>query len=140
MFDASRWVLVEAWLSLGLRMRWAIGYEGGNDREWFTDDETQLRYSYVGYGEWVVLRPGDRYRSVGFPPNDSPQLGSESMRHELAHYLVSTEEQREKKNFGLAQDDYNAERHALLADQVIDAMTRACSRIVSTTIKGSSRP
>lgn len=137
MIDASRWLVLEAWMALGLHVRWALTFETNNSdsNSWLSDDETGLRYRYEGHREWSVIRPTDRYRAVGYPVNDVPTLGYETMRHELAHYMVAGEERREKRNFGLLMsqappEDDEQERITLLAEQVIDALTRGATRIV----------
>jgi hypothetical protein len=134
MVDAARWVLVEAWLSLGLRMRW--GYAGSAELQ--VDEESGLRFWYAGHGEWNVERPRDGLRSA-YPYNDVPQLGTYAMKHELAHYLAATPEQRERANFGLAQKDNADEERALESEAVIDAMLRGCSQVVSSLLAGGRR-
>lgn len=141
MIDTARWVLVEAWLSLGLRLRWLHSWEAREITDGlFIDDDggSRLSFTYLGDGEWGVVRPSNDFRVPGYPLNDAPQLGTETIRHELAHYLVATEEQRRKRNFGLSADGSNGgnewETRALLGEQVIDAVIRGASRVVSSAL------
>jgi hypothetical protein len=125
--DAKRWVLAEAWLSLGLRVCW--GYDGMFPRDQWQDDEGRGRYGYLGGGEWAVLRPYDGRTG---PINTAPSLSTETMRHELAHYLSATEEDRGKRNFGLDENGpADNEDAALLAERVVDAILEASSRIIA---------
>lgn len=134
--DARRWVLTEAWLALGLRLVWCPSFE--QDR--VARDEWQGeggRYLYEGDGVWWVMHP-DRHRrnrlsAVDF---DVPQLSTDDMRHELAHYLSATPDQREKRNFGMTNETYGQEEAAIAAERVIDAMCTATSRIASLALSG----
>lgn len=131
MIDASRWVLVEAWLALGLRVEWAPSYERLPDSAIQTDDDGS-RFYYDGHGTWKVIEH-DRARQL----RTAPTLTAETMAHELAHYLVATEPAREARNFGLGMElRSDEEYHALAAEKVISAVIAACSRIAELALKG----
>lgn len=142
MIDARRWVLVEAWLSLGLRVSWMDRYDAervGRD-EWMSDDETGSRYIYDGARDWFVAEPTGNRRLPGYANPDAPNLGTGALRHELAHYLTATEDERSKRNFGakptVGGDPAETEERALLAEQVIDAMLNASARVLRLSFKG----
>jgi hypothetical protein len=134
MIDTRRWVLVEAWLSLGLRVQWAPSYLAVERDSWQRDDEERVDYVYEGGGLWYVLQP--ERMSLGFSPPTSPQLGVLTLLHELAHYLVSSEDARAHRNFGLTGQDNDGEARALEAESVIHAMAVACGRIASLALAG----
>jgi hypothetical protein len=138
MIDTRRWVLCEAWLSLGLRIEWA-GYASVPREDWMEDDG--VSYYYDGYGTWKVAKPtSEGYRTPGLPPLTAPMLPTESMRHELAHWLSASQDQRLLRNFGITQaDPENRETRALDAEATIDAMMGACDRILSQAIAGRRR-
>lgn len=138
MIDAGRWVLAEAWLSLGLRLRWAPAYGDVDRDDWQEDSELRTRYIYDGAGVWLVREDTGR-TSLGYTRPTSPQMGTDSMRHELSHYLSASAEDRAKRNFGLAMDDAAAEERALQAEEVIDAMLAACARITTMAIERKPR-
>lgn len=134
MIDASRWVIAEAWLSLGLRLTWAGRHQRGQEG-WQDDDETKLSYRYAGYETWEVLEPDDRWRV--YPRQDVPVLGTDSMRHELAHYLVATPEQRNARNFELTDKLYDEfEERAMAAEKVLAAMLVGASRVAALALGG----
>lgn len=136
MIDASRWVIVEAWLSLGLRLRWAGSYTAREDG-WQDDEETKQAFRYGGFGEWEVL-DRDTWRTL--PRPEVPQLSTATMRHELAHYLIATPAQREKRNFDLSDrftDEY--EERANAAEKVIDAMLVGANRIAAMALGAQAR-
>lgn len=140
MIDARRWVIVETWLALGLRLEWEHSWE--RDRcpadELMLCDETNRRYFYDGHGVWKVLKPPDNARVFRqLPDVRSPTLGVETLAHELAHYMVAQPEQREKMNFGLSVKttlDDGEEERAVLAEQVIDTMLVGVQRIWDTAM------
>lgn len=125
---------MEAWLALGLRLEWAASYTQIASTEWMGDDEEKASYYYEGFGVWRVLERHNRM--PGYPSPRAPQMGNESMRHELAHYLIATDEQREQRNFGLTGADTNTEAQTLGAERIIDAMINACDRIAALALKG----
>lgn len=144
MIDTRRWVLCEAWLSLGLRFEWAGAYEATQlpREEWQEDDGVRHAYFYAGAGVWKVHQPSDvGYRPADLPKLTAPMIGTDSMRHELAHWLASSSEQRAERNFGIgggAEADAR-ERRALDAEATIDAMMGACDRILGQAIAGRRR-
>lgn len=137
MIDASRWVIAEAWLSLGLRLIWA-GSHRARDAGWQDDDETKQSYRYAGYETWEVLDRDLGWRV--FPKPEVPYLSTQAMRHELAHYLVATPEQRNKQNFELTDsltDEF--EERAVAAEKVLSAMLVGASRVASLALGGGPR-
>lgn len=137
MIDARRWILVEAWLALGLRVEWMPSWEASSMPldEWQDDGEGH-RFVYAGNRTWLVEDRGRSPLSRG--AYTAPQLGTDSLAHELAHYLAATAEQRGKRNFGIApgaagSDDEEA---AVAVEQVIDAMVAASSRIAELALRG----
>lgn len=144
MIDARRWILVEAWLSLGLRIEWCPSYD--RDRvasAWLDDDggaESTTRFVYDGHGRWLVDPPG-KLRFA--PPNTAPSLTTAALRHELAHYLTATEDERSRLNFGasaelIGGDERGTEDRAVAAEKVIDAMLAASARIANMALGGRS--
>lgn len=132
-----RWVIVEAWVALGLRMEWAPSYQ--RYETWMSDDETRHDYVYHGSGLWVV-RHKEQTRSFGaYPRPEAPQLGTDTMRHELAHYIVATDEQRMELNFGLKSSDHDPEEHTLLVERGLDAMALAAGRIAQLAMGAKTR-
>jgi hypothetical protein len=133
--DLRRWLLVEAWLALGLRMSWATYYDRER-HEWIDANSGRYKYRYVGGKEWEILEP-DPYRRPGTNRNDVPVLETDDLRHELAHYLSATPEDREKPNFGIAKKDLNDEREnkALEAEAVIDALLVGARRIAEMGLR-----
>lgn len=133
MIDAKRWVLAETWLSLGLRVEWAPSY--GPEPKWQSDDETRQRFTYAGRGLWLVQKP-DGYRgSFSFQTVPvTPSLGTETLRHELAHYLAATRDERDQPNFGFDATPERDEEQALLVEQVIDAMLNGANRIATLSV------
>jgi hypothetical protein len=141
--DTRRWVLAEAWLSLGLRVEWLSKYQAESIARdlWMRDEEERTDYIYNGHGVWSIRGDGRSEPSFGFPRATSPAMGTEAMRHELAHYLIATEEERGRTNFGLSNSDDDHERRALEAEKVIDAVLAACGRIAGLALaSGSGRP
>lgn len=146
MIDTERWVLVETWLSLGLRIRWARPFQATDmdrrgERELIQrDEDTGLSFWYEGDGEWLVIRPEDgRRSSFPFPLNDAPTMSAAAMRHELAHYLRATAEARDKRNFGLTESDQDEESATLSVEAVIAALTQSCGHVVSAAM-GPRKP
>ena len=140
MIDTRRWVLAEAWLSLGLRVEWVGTWEASRIEraDWQDDPDSRARYLYDGLGVWKVER-GDRRRAE--TETTVPDLSLATMKHELAHYLVSTEEERGKRNFGIpsAATSSDNEDRALAAEKVIDALTSACGRIAASALLSPAR-
>lgn len=138
MIDPTRWVLAEAWISLGLRLEWAPRWRTDISREQLMhDDEMRRDYYYHGGGVWHVVEVENGLR-VG-PRPTVPELGTEAMSHELAHYLAASGEQRGVFNFGLTGKDGAEEDRALEMEQVIQAITRACGRIAGLALQGDRR-
>lgn len=134
MIDARRWALVEAWLALGLRVSWLPSYEANRfSREQWVQDEGARRegqpqyYIYVGMREWHVRDDRPERTRYRFPNPSAPSLSTEALTHELAHYLVATEEQRLEVNFGAGETE---ERETQKAEAVINAMLNGVTRIV----------
>lgn len=139
MIDTRRWVLVEAFLSLGLRFEWAGAYDETRvPREQWIEDDESVRYFYDGLGVWKVQRPAKGTGSY-FPLSVAPSLSADSLRHELAHWIVSTESDRGALNFGMTLVSSDAEERAVLAERVIDAMLTACGRITAQALTGGPR-
>ena len=129
--DCARWVLAEAWISNGLRVIWGLHDARFGTGEWL--GETGRLYRYRGFGEWEVQRPHN-YLTRPLGEETSPQLSTEDMRHELAHWLLATEDQRNEVNFGLTSDDNDAEQRALAAERVLSAVIAAASRVVALSL------
>lgn len=141
MIDARRWVLVETWLSLGLRIEWCPAYD--RDRipqtAWQTDDDTGGLFIYAGFGVWQADRSARS--SFARPPLTAPQLSTDVLRHELAHWLTATEDERRKRNFGAGDDGVDlrdTEARAIAAEPVIDALLSASARIANLALGGRS--
>lgn len=132
MIDARRWVLVEAWLALGLRIEWAPSWETIPSGDW-QDDEGQ-RFYYEGRRTWRVMSSGHGH----VKRTDHPSLSVESMAHELAHYLVATAEQRQQRNFGLHSADLTSdgEDRAVDAEAAIHAVLAGANHIAQLALKG----
>ena len=128
MIDTSRWLLVEVWLSLGLRIEWEKPWDS-KAVEWITCDETRQSFRYTGRGTWTVLDTGDHYRKFVKP--ERPYLGADTMRHELAHYLTATPAQRMEPNFGATNDD---ETRSIETERVIEAMLNGANRIAAMAL------
>lgn len=132
MIDTQRWVLSEAWVASGLRMRLARNYEANDAR---TKDLLQgdaRSYWYAGFGEWVVLDPDRGYQPFG--SGNAPTMSTEDMRHELAHWITATDEQRNLVNFGMTKDSEDMERAAVAAEAVIASIAGAAGRIVGMAL------
>lgn len=142
MIDARRWVIVEAWLALGLRIEWAPSYERTN-RNWLQSNDEKYQYRYTGGGTWQVL-DDEHWRRPGAPKPTCPQMSVSDMQHELAHYLISSPEQREMVNFGFPIDtgrtaeeriaSNDREDLALEAEKVIDAVLVGANRLVESVL------
>lgn len=129
MINPERWILVEAWLSLGLRVRWARSYEtasatlqGENQNLW-----------YAGHEEWVIVVPHRAQVSGQYGEFRVPEMSTDDMRHELAHWLSSTPEERNQVNFGSTETN---EERAVMAEHTIDAIVRAAGRIATLALLG----
>lgn len=139
MVDTRRWILVETWLSLGLRVEWAPSYRKVDRDQWMRDDEMNLEYIYAGDRVWLVHDASAGRRMPGVPHPTAPAFGVETLRHELGHYLVATSEQRTQENFGLKPtgfDDQDTESRAMEAERIIDAMLGASARIADLALRG----
>lgn len=137
MIDARRWVLVEAWLALGLRIAWAPAYRDASGDEQL-DEELRTRFYYDGHGVWHVVNPQAR-RYGAAPEPTAPQLGWEALRHELAHWIAAPAEARAKRNFGLTSTDTDAEERALEVEAGLDAMLVAAGRIADLALAPAAR-
>jgi len=93
MIDTRRWVLAEAWISLGLRIEYAGAYESTQIARdvWMADDDTGERYCYAGDGTWKMPAPSRPGFGDG-PRIFAPSLSTGTMAHELAHYLTASAE------------------------------------------------
>ena len=135
MIDPRRWILVETWLALGLRVEWCPRYasEDVASSEWQRDDEDGRSFYYAGKRVWIVR---DERRGIAAGgPWTAPTFGTETLSHELAHYLAATPDQRERRNFGA---DATSENDALETEAVIDAVVGAAARIAGLALKGRS--
>lgn len=132
--DTRRWILVEAWLNLGLRVEWAPGYRDPPGGTWQRDDEENREFYYEGHRTWLVRRRDATYRPYG--DSTVPTLGTETLRHELAHYLSATKEQREMVNFGAGEAE---EERAVATEEVLDAMLQAAGRVADLALLGGRR-
>ena len=130
--DTRRWILVEAWLSLGLRVEWCPGYESQSiaKDDWIPDDESNVFYVYAGHRLWLV-KPPIQTRPWNEPVT-VPVFGIATLRHELAHFMAATKDEREKRNFGMSLED--RETHVTQAERVIDAMLLASARIADLAL------
>lgn len=141
MIDAARWLLAEAWLSLGLRIEWMPSYQEReiHQEEWQEDGEGR-RFVYDGLGVWRVLNANRSLFDRRQPT--APSLSTESMKHELAHYLAATPTQRQIRNFNIGAmgraDGEEKEAESVEAEQIIDAMLTAASRICELALRGRS--
>ncbi len=135
MIDCARWVLAEAWIANGLRVTWGprLEYTRNVEHDGWQGDATDGFYRYVGHGEWEVPRPNS-YTTRPFGEETAPQLSTDTMRHELAHWLIATAEQRYERNFGLTAKDDDAESRAVAAERVIASIIAAASRVVSLSL------
>ncbi len=124
MFD--RWILVEAWLLIGLRIRWAKSYEQRPAKLFGERANTW----YAGNGEWVVIP--DRVVAGYLGEFEAPEMSTDDMRHELAHWLSATPEERASVNFNALTDE--PEERAITVERAIDAMCSAAARIASLAI------
>lgn len=125
MIDITRWVLSEAWIANGLRIRFARSYEKP-PAETFGED---ARFWYAGHGEWIVLPSEQGYRPYG--QSDAPVMSVVDMRHELAHFLIATADQRALVNFG--GGDLLEER-AVAAESVLSSIINAAARIADMAL------
>jgi len=145
--DARRWAIVEAWLSLGLRIEWSprsysvsYGSKEETNEGWIEGGGASMNgryhYRYEGAGVWQVL-DADPGRRIGFPRPTSPQICDDDMRHELAHYLAATAEQRALRNFGIKRgpDGDALEERAVECERVIDAILEGANRIVLSAMR-----
>ena len=133
MIDPRRWILVEVWLSLGLRIEWMPRWSVDNVKpaDWMADDEDRLRYIYDGSRLWLVRDERLGHTKSGLPT--APILGVETLRHELAHYLAASPAQRLLRNFGAGEDD---ESRAIETEQILDAVINASARIADMAMRG----
>ena len=132
--NCQRWVLVEAWLTLGLRVRWQASYEQMPSDQLFGEDNDLW---YAGHGEWVVVPRYREQTSGRFGEFRAPEMSTDDMAHELAHWLIASPADREKRNFGDGGDDM--EERAVAAEKIIDAIASAANRVVMSAMRGGSR-
>lgn len=141
MIDPTRWILVEAWLSLGLRVEFAAGHM---NIKWQESIDGGRRFYYEGYGAWIIELHNEDRKTFGFERATTPELTTRDMAHELAHYIAATEEQREKSNFGMSDDgdgfqNIDLENRALLVEQGIHALVRAAANIAAMALGGRGK-
>lgn len=124
--DIARWVLSEAWIANGLRIRWARNYEQNQaPKETFGDGGAAFWYG--SDGEWIFLRP-EPWRTPFYGEVTVPSMSMEDMRHELAHWLTATPEQRGQVNFGGGEE---IEERAVAAERVLSGVIAAAARIAA---------
>lgn len=141
MIDCARWVMAEAWIANGLRVSWGPRDDGrlpSDGRGEWQGSASDGLYRYVGWGQWEVPRPST-YLQRPYGESDAPQLTTDTMQHELAHWLVASEEQRGKPNFGMDDKSYDAEQRAVDAERVISSVIAAASRVVGLAVGGQRR-
>jgi len=134
--DYLRWILCEAWIANGLRVNWGPSYESQHE-DWIRSNDG-YSFRYRGFGEWQVLDEERGIRLFGEKPV-APSLSTNDMLHELAHWMIATEDQRHETNFGMGsgegkttpEQDEN-ERRVVAAEKVIEAVSKAASRIIAT--------
>lgn len=140
MIDATAWIVAEAWIANGLRLRWGPRVDRFSSEDgWINDGNTT--YRYAGFGEWEVR--GGEYTNAGYPNPEAPSLRPDLMLHELAHWLSATDEQRGKRNFGLtgaAIADSEQEERTLLAERVLQSVVRSAGRIASLALSAPRGP
>ena len=141
MIDPRRWILVEAWLSLGLRVEWMSSWEERDvpPGEWQQDEEEGRYFVYAGDRLWKV-KEERRGITVSGPPT-VPTFGTATLTHELAHYLAATPDQRRRRNFGIDQGAAGTtdENAAVDTEAVIDAIVGAAARIAGMALQGGRR-
>lgn len=142
MLDPLRWVLLETWLSLGLSWRWADPWE----RRDFVDKEDwqepthkgSPKYCYLGLGKWISKPYYEHAARV--EPTSAPIIETEDLLHELAHWIVATEEQRCEKNFGMSpgisSEGDDIERRVTDTEKVIRTLALSCGRIATMALQG----
>ena len=143
MIDCARWVIAEAWLANGLRIRWSSESEATlrKDVGWQGGREDGGYYRYAGFGEWEVARPSN-WHSRSYGESVAPVLSSDAMRHELAHWLVASEDERHLQNFGIADKGAHAdeaEGRAMAAERVLSSVVDAAARIAALALGGNIR-
>jgi hypothetical protein len=130
MIDTRRWVIVEMWLSLGLRMQPVKSWDRNRlDLPWQQSNDDGPRFYYKGDELWIVDdRDGER------------QMATEDMEHELAHWMEATELQRRLENFGLREKvDDEREDKAVNIQRIISAAVDASSRIAQLALQKPPR-
>ena len=140
MMDPSRWIMVEAWFSLGLRIEWIASWELQPLNAHLQMDTDNRRFIYKGNKTWAVAPPG--YGSYQGADDSVPQLSTLTMVHEMAHYLVATEEQRRHVNFGMKanhEETIEMEARAAMAEKAIDAMLKATANIATMAMGGKPK-
>lgn len=133
MIDPRRWILVETWLALGLRVEWMPRWEAESvpSSAWQSDDEEGRAFVYDGNRVWKVR--DERRGAAPGGPWTAPTFGTATLAHELAHYLAATPSQRHMRNFNA---DPGSELDALDAEAVIDAVVGAAARIAGIALQG----
>ncbi len=129
--EIDRWVLAEAWIANGLSLRWGSSHYGFERSE--IQNENGVQYYYEGYGVWVVIDPTPGYKPLG--NTEAPFLPTADMKHELAHWLIATEDERSKQNFGLTKDSNDLEERTIAAEAVITSIINAAARITNLALQ-----
>ena len=138
MIDPARWIIVEAWLSLGLRLEWCPSWEADRVPKEAWQNVDGADFVYHGGGVWWVRDPGRR--RIGQPAYTVPQLSTGALKHELAHWLTAGADERGAQNFGVTETNgAEIEDRVALSESVIDAMLVACARIASMALGGGER-
>jgi len=109
----ERAILTDIWVSLGLSVQWCPRY-AVNGARWVTEGRT--RFFYAGHNKWFVEPPqlDDRADYAALPT-----LATRIMRHELAHWLAASPEQRARINFDMRDNTSDAEKRAVEIESVI---------------------
>lgn len=132
MLEVERWILVEAWLSLGLRVEQCPSWKVSS----YSREDWQGNLLYVGNKLWYT-KEVDKWGNAQNIPGTVPFLSTDDLRHELAHYLSATPEQREKINFGMDNvPSSEQEDAAIAAEVIITAIATAASRIAVQALGG----
>lgn len=141
MIDVTRWVLTEAWIANGLRIEWG-GYGSatvaGRGEGWQPADKGDAgAFRYRGWGVWEVA--GESRTGLGYTRPEAPTLGTDTMLHELGHWLVATAEQRDKLNFGMEAEgeaERELEERTLVAQKVLESVCASASRVTQLALAG----
>ncbi len=86
---------------------------------------------------WVVIDTTPGYKILG--NTEAPFLPTPDMKHELAHWLVATEDERNKNNFGIGVGDDDMEMRTIAAEAVITSIINAAARITNLALQPKER-